>query len=298
MPRLATPPTIQAAHVVSRHGISYIVFAVLAVAHAYCMQWMWQTVGEPFRTVQLQNEQIQVTKALQEGTETRNIVQLQSGLTRAAELAAFNETLFDESKTLHRAMRTRMEALAVAVEKGEVVPLAAALRAAIESHTDGLPFIDRYHLRTAAKKLQAQAQAEAEAAAASKAAAAVSEDELAALYAEVRGAIELSRGSENEASAVEEEEKKLPSKWMPSFWVRHLSLSSLLAPCPLPLAPSRCYSRSLLLGARRWTSGPLLLLTLISAADPPVSSVSPPLTLYFLLASHLPHRRAWPSSAV
>jgi hypothetical protein len=287
MPRLATPPTISAVHVLSRHGISYIVFAVLAIAHAGVAQWMWQTVGEPFRAAELQNEQIQVTNALMQGTETRNLLQLQSGLSRAADLDSFNETLFDEAKALHRAMRTRMDALTLAVEKAQVAPLATALRAAIEPHTDGRPFIDRYHLRTAAKKLQAQAQAEAQAEmqAEAKAKAEVSEDDLSSLYAEVRGAIELSRGSENEAPKLEEEEKKLPSRWMPSFWVgcrrRHRRRSHQCSGSHLP-----SISLSLHLS---WSS----FGQLHDPAQPPADPIPHPTP--FLL-SHC--RRVSPSSAV
>ena len=37
---------------------------------------------------------------------------------------------------------------------GKIKPLAAALSAAVEAHTDGRPIVDRFHLRASAKALQ------------------------------------------------------------------------------------------------------------------------------------------------
>ena len=38
------------------------------------------------------------------------------------------------------------------------------------------------------------------------------------MYGRVKAAIDLSRDLEDSGERLEEEEKKLPSKWLPSFW--------------------------------------------------------------------------------
>ena len=229
MPRLShAPETINAVHIHAKTGISYGVFAVYAVLFAFISHWMWQTVGEPFRVATEQNDRITATNALLSGAEDRNLLQLQSGLTQAADIASFNETLFDSSKALHRNLRMRMDKLAVAVSKAEFAPLSEALTLAIELHDDGRPFVDRYHLRAAAKKLQEVATADEGKAAA---VAGMPEAKLNALYVQIKSAIELSRGSEDGPSKVgtDEDEKKLPSPYLPSFWACLSLMGALLA---------------------------------------------------------------------
>ena len=222
MPLLANPPSVHRVHVHAPRGISYLVFAVLAVAHALVGQWVFSTVGEPYRQTLMQNERIQATTSLIEGAETRNLLMLQSGLTRAAELPTFNETLFDDAKSLHQQLRKRLDTLKEAVSAGEAGPLADALETAIELHGDGRPIVDRHHLRAAAKRLQ-----EVEKKAKGKDG---GSSELEPLYARIKAAIELSRDTEETGdSRLEEEEKKLPSQYLPSFWACLALFGCLLA---------------------------------------------------------------------
>ena len=203
MPSLATPPTLAAAHLHARVGISYLVFAVIAVLHALVAQWMWSTVGVPHRAAAEQNERIQATNELHTGLSERNLLRLQAGLTRAVEIDAFNDTLFDDAKLLHRGLRKRLDALQVAVEGGQAPPLMAALEAAIEPHSDGLPIVDRHHLRTAAKRLHELNKKATERAADAKGAASEGRLDAAAIDAllgRVRGAIDRSRGNEDGSS--------------------------------------------------------------------------------------------------
>ena len=234
MPRLSVPSSISAAHVHAPRGVSYVVFALFAVAHAFVIQWMWQTVGVPFRDASEQNERIQATNSLHLGMEQRNLIQLQSGLTRAAELPTFNDTLFDDAKSLHRLLRKSLESLDNAEAAGQLAPLALALDAAMAPHTDGRPIVDRFHLRTSAKALrELEKKREQQQPAGGKKAAqqqqAPTESELAALYERVKAATSTAKGGAREddadgaadatgAAEEPEEEKKLPSKYLPSFW--------------------------------------------------------------------------------
>ena len=72
MPRLNHPPTLKSVHVHAPKGISYVVFALLAVLNAYVANWMWATIGEPYRAALEQNERIQATGALMEGIDLAN----------------------------------------------------------------------------------------------------------------------------------------------------------------------------------------------------------------------------------
>ena len=76
MPRLKHPPEIAAVYVHARGGLSYGVFAVYALLFAYVGQWMWATVGEPFKNATEQNERIVATNMLLSGAEERNVLQL------------------------------------------------------------------------------------------------------------------------------------------------------------------------------------------------------------------------------
>ncbi len=154
MPRLSHPKGLVSVHVLAPRGISYVVYALLAALHAYTFRWTYTTIGEPHAVAVAQNERITATKALVEGYERRNLIKLQDGVTLAAEIPTFNETLVSDARALLRQLRQRMDSLTAAVQAGEVGPLSAALTQAIELHSDGRPFVDRYHLRTAAKKLQ------------------------------------------------------------------------------------------------------------------------------------------------
>ena len=234
MPRLQHPPGLSAVHVHAPHGVSYVIFAVIAVAHALVAQWMWSTIGVPHQNAVDQNERIQATNALHSGVSERNLLRLQSGLTRASEIDTFNETLFDDAKLLHRTLRKRMDALSTAVEGGAAGTLATALEMAIEPHSDGRPIVDRHHLRTAAKKLhdlvkgvkEVKMAPPVEKAKAAKGAkstveeSALDEPALTATLDKVKAAIERCRGSDTDlpAEALEEDEKKLPSQYLPSFW--------------------------------------------------------------------------------
>ena len=82
-------------------------------------------------------------------------------------------------------LRGRMEALTAAVEAAEPKALGQALDSSIELHADGRPYVDRYHLRLAAKKLNAIVQAQDAAAATPKAKAKAEAAEAAAAVAAV-----------------------------------------------------------------------------------------------------------------
>ena len=139
--------------------LSLGVYAVLAVLYAVVGRQMLASVGEPYATAMNQQLRIEATLMLSDGLETRNIIQLQGGLTKAAELPTFNETLFADGRSLLGGLRQRMEALTAAVEAAEPEALGQALERSIELHADGRPYVDRYHLRLAAKKLNAIVQA-------------------------------------------------------------------------------------------------------------------------------------------
>ena len=68
-------------------------------------------------------------------------------------------SLFADGRSLLGGLRQRMEALTAAVEAAEPEALGQALERSIELHADGRPYVDRYHLRLAAKKLNAIVQA-------------------------------------------------------------------------------------------------------------------------------------------
>ena len=221
MPRLTAPSSIKAVHLHAPVGAAYIVFAIIALLHAVVLQWMYSTVGMPYANAVEQNERIQATNSLHMGFSERNLLKLQSGLTRAADLDTFNETLFDDSKSLYRALSKRSEALAKASIGPATRPLAAALDAAIEPHTDGRPYVERKQLKGYLKKLGELSKPKMAAPDAAPEPVdekeMLSESELSATVEKVKAAIELSRGSEDEVEE-EEDEKKLPSKWLPSFW--------------------------------------------------------------------------------
>ena len=155
-----------------------------------------------------------------------------------------------------------MEALTAAVEAAEPKALGQALDSSIELHADGRPYVDRYHLRLAAKKLNAIVQAQdaaamtpkakAAAAAAAASAAAASGDEAAAVapapvagpvelsflpvFQRVKAALQLGRGSDDEYEAEEEPERKLPSKYLPSFFTCFTFVLVVLLSCLVKLA--------------------------------------------------------------
>ena len=116
--RLQHPPSLAEVHVLAPRGLSYVVLGFIALAHAYAGHWVLSTIGEPYRQTVEQNDRIQATAAIAEGVERRSLLSLQTGLTRASELATFNETLFDDAKALHRTLRKRLDALTAAVEAG------------------------------------------------------------------------------------------------------------------------------------------------------------------------------------
>ena len=221
MPRLTAPSSIKAVHLHAPVGAAYVVFAIIALLHAVVLQWMYSTVGMPYANAVEQNERIQATNSLHMGFSERNLLKLQSGLTRAADLDTFNETLFDDSKSLYRALSKRSDALAKASIGPATRPLAAALDAAIEPHTDGRPYVERKQLKGYLKKLGELSKPKMAAPDAAPEPVdekeMLSESELSATVEKVKAAIELSRGSEDEVEE-EEDEKKLPSKWLPSFW--------------------------------------------------------------------------------
>ena len=117
MARLATPPSIRAVHVHGKTGISYLVFALFALAHAYVLQWMWQTVGEPFRVASEQNERITATNALLNGVEDRNLLQLQSGRKER-----YKQALAEERKVHTDAMAEKQQQIEQAVTDAQVTP--------------------------------------------------------------------------------------------------------------------------------------------------------------------------------
>ena len=214
-PRLAHDSSLKAVSVHAPRGASYVVFALLALMCSLVGRWVVSTVGEPYRQTVEQNERIQATAAVVEGMDERNLLALQRGVERAAECKSFNETLLDEGEDLHRKLSRRINKLTEAVSAGDASALVVALEAAIELHSDGRPIVDRRHLRAAAKKLQEVEKAGAK----EKAAAAVPEPAvLESVYGRVKAAIDLSRDLEDSGERLEEEEKKLPSKWLPSFW--------------------------------------------------------------------------------
>ena len=221
MPSLDTPPELLRATVHAPRGLSYVVYAVLAVFYAVVGQKMVASIGEPYRTAVAQLDRIEATHQLVEGLEKRSLLQLQDGLTKAADIADFNATLFHDGRALLRALRKRMENLTAAVEAAEVGPLRAALERAIELHADGRPIIDRFHMKSAAKKLQELQKRELDVAETAGAAAVAAHGEVAAelsgLYGRVKEALELSRGADEIETVEEPAEKKLPSKHMPSF---------------------------------------------------------------------------------
>ena len=152
-------PGIARIEALGKGGLSLGVYAVLAVLYAVVGRQMLASVGEPYATAMNQQLRIEATLMLSDGLETRNIIQLQGGLTKAAELPTFNETLFADGRSLLGGLRQRMEALTAAVEAAEPEALGQALERSIELHADGRPYVDRYHLRLAAKKLNAIVQA-------------------------------------------------------------------------------------------------------------------------------------------
>ena len=152
-------PGIARIEALGKGGLSLGVYAVLAVLYAVVGRQMLASVGEPYATAMNQQLRIEATLMLFDGLETRNIIQLQGGLTKAAELPTFNETLFADGRSLLGGLRQRMEALTAAVEAAEPEALGQALERSIELHADGRPYVDRYHLRLAAKKLNAIVQA-------------------------------------------------------------------------------------------------------------------------------------------
>ena len=217
---LETPPSLLKVTVHAKGGASYFAYAVFVLLSALVGQRLMTTIGEPYATAMQQLDRIEATNYLLKGVEKRNLLSLQTGLTKAAELPTFNETLFDEGRTLLRALRTRLDGLVAAVEKAEVRPLADALTTAIDVAADGRPIVDRYHLKTAAKKLQ---ELEKNSSAALAEAGRSAEEgqlhgDLQGLYGRVKEAITLSRGGEKEELEEEPTEKKLPSQWLPSFW--------------------------------------------------------------------------------
>lgn len=131
-----------------------MIYAILALLYALVGQQLFATVGQPYAIAVQQINRIEATNQILRGMEDRNLLSLQEGLTKAAELPKFNETLFEEGKKVLRVLRERLDALAAAVEQGEPRALAGALADAIEVLDDGRPIVDRYHLRSAAKKLQ------------------------------------------------------------------------------------------------------------------------------------------------
>jgi hypothetical protein len=190
-------PGISKIEALGKGGLSLGVYAVLAVLYAVVGRQMLATVGEPYQTAMNQQVRIEATLMLFDGLETRNIMQLQAGLTKAAELPTFNETLFADGRSLLGGLRQRMEALTAAVEAAEPEALGQALDRSIELHADGRPYVDRYHVRLAAKKLNAIVQAQDAAAAtptakadAGAAAAAAAGDAAAAAAAPEPGPVE------------------------------------------------------------------------------------------------------------
>ena len=257
-------PGISKIEALGKGGLSLGVYAVLAVLYAVVGRQMLATVGEPYQTAMNQQVRIEATLMLFDGLETRNIMQLQAGLTKAAELPTFNETLFADGRSLLGGLRQRMEALTAAVEAAEPEALGQALDRSIELHADGRPYVDRYHLRLAAKKLNAivqaqdaaaatpKAKAKAEAAAEAAAAAAAASGNAAAaaaapepgpveagflpLFERVKAALQLGRGSDDEYEAEEEPERKLPSKYLPSFFTCFTFVLVVLLSCLVKLA--------------------------------------------------------------
>ena len=261
-------PGISKIEALGKGGLSLGVYAVLAVLYAVVGRQMLATVGEPYQTAMNQQVRIEATLMLFDGLETRNIMQLQAGLTKAAELPTFNETLFADGRSLLTGLRGRMEALTAAVEAAEPKALGQALDSSIELHADGRPYVDRYHLRLAAKKLNAIVQAQdaaamtpkakaaaaaaAEAAAAAAEAAEASGDEAAAVapapvagpvelsflpvFQRVKAALQLGRGSDDEHEAEEQPERKLPSRYLPSFFTCFTFVLVVLLSCLVKLA--------------------------------------------------------------
>ena len=93
-------PGISKIEALGKGGLSLGVYAVLAVLYAVVGRQMLATVGEPYQTAMNQQVRIEATLMLFDGLETRNIMQLQAGLTKAAELPTFNETLFADGRRL------------------------------------------------------------------------------------------------------------------------------------------------------------------------------------------------------
>ena len=204
-----------------RGGLSYFAYALLFVLYAVVGRWMVSTVGEPRATAVAQLARIDATRLLHDGAARRNLLALQEGLSKAADVEPFNETLFDSSRVLLRGLRQRLEKLTEAVEAGPgaaTAPLEAALDAAIELHSDGVPYVDRYHIRSAAKRLQEREKAAAASLGEKKAAALGAS--LEPLYARVAAALELGKESGNATAADDDadDEKKLPGAYLPAFW--------------------------------------------------------------------------------
>ena len=220
MPRLSHPPdTIAAVHVHAKTGISYGVFACYALLFAYIGQWMFATIGEPFKIATEQNERIVATNMLVTGADERNLLQLQTGLTRAAELSSFNDT---PSKIRSRCTVVCASAWTSwlrrsAWPKWSPCPRRSSLPSSCTRRAAVRRSIPPPYSR---EKLQDVARKDGDGGGGGGGGGGASASALEKLFGSVKSAIELSRGSEDgpPAELLDEDEKKLPSPYMPSFW--------------------------------------------------------------------------------
>lgn len=218
MARLDPPPSLKKVTVHAKGGPAYLILSLFAVLYALAASRLLATAGEPYATAELDNKRIRAISYLQQGFEYRSRRDLQAGLLEAAELPTFNSTLFDECQALLRSLKLKVEALDKAKEAEEVSGLEEALLAAVELHTDGRPVVHS-HARSARDTLRTMEERERRRLVGEGREAEANELEkrLNVTYSRVAEALAMW----TEASEIENEimETKLPSKWLPSFWV-------------------------------------------------------------------------------
>jgi hypothetical protein len=115
--RIATPPGVRHASAWREGGVARVVYALLALLYAALSHQLLSTVGEPYRTAVAQNARIEAIRLLSRGVRQREVLALQSGLTAAAEIDTFNQTLFQNARALLRDVRKRQEAITAAADR-------------------------------------------------------------------------------------------------------------------------------------------------------------------------------------
>eukprot|EP00965_Chrysotila_dentata_P248195 6208204-Pleurochrysis_carterae.AAC.5 len=96
MAALRAPASLARASLHAKGGASALVYVALAVLYSIVGRQMYATMGDPYAAANAQLLRIDATGSLVSGIETRSALALQEGLTKAADIADFNSTLFDE----------------------------------------------------------------------------------------------------------------------------------------------------------------------------------------------------------